>query len=161
MNNIQNKTKKLATHNYFPHIVNRKKLILFHFTCNSYFYMVKHNTSLIQEWDKSDKKSSIGVIDNLDVDIRTPIQKNVDTSMRMIETLDNRELSEELANYANENIIEEKTMLIEVNRNSNLLVTPGTIHRIVFDVMNSCILPVRYVFRVKSTPFRLYNIQPA
>ncbi|XP_050584880.1 uncharacterized protein LOC126919550 isoform X2 [Bombus affinis] len=115
----------------------------------------------IEEWDKSDKKSSIGVIDNLDVDIRTPIQKNIDTSMRMIETLDNRELSEELANYANENIIEEKTMLIEVNRNSNLLVTPGTIHRIVFDVMNSCILPVRYVFRVKSTPFRLYNIQPA
>ncbi|XP_060822052.1 uncharacterized protein LOC132910400 [Bombus pascuorum] len=115
----------------------------------------------IEEWDKSHKKSSIGVIDNLDVDIRTPIQKNVDTSMRMIETRDNHELSEELANYANENIIEEKTMLIEVNRNSNLLVTPGTIHRIVFDVMNSCILPVRYVFRVKSTPFRLYNIQPA
>lgn len=80
--------------------------------------------------------------------------------MRMIEPLDNRELSEELVNYAKENTIEEKRTLIEVNKNSNLLVTPGTVHRIVFDVLNSCVLPVRYAFRVKSTPFRLYNIQP-
>lgn len=80
--------------------------------------------------------------------------------MRKIETLDNDELSEELVNYANQNTIEEKKMLIEVNRNSNLLVTPGTIHRIVFDVMNNCVLPVRYAFQVKSTPFRLYNVQP-
>lgn len=81
-------------------------------------------------------------------------------SMKMIETLDNRELSEELVNYDNENTIDEKRMLIEVNRNSNLLVSPGTIHRVVFDVRNNCVLPVRYGFRVKSTPFRVYNLQP-
>lgn len=81
--------------------------------------------------------------------------------MRMIETLNNKEMSEELVNHVGKNIIEKKKMLIEVNRNSNLLVIPGTIHRIVFDVMNKCVLPVRYAFRVKSSPFRLYNIQPS
>lgn len=115
---------------------------------------------LIQEWENLRTRSSIEVIENLDVK-RTPIQKNINISTRMIETLDNKEMSEELINHVNENTIEEKKMLIEVNRNSNLLVIPGTIHRIVFDVMNKCVLPVRYAFRVKSNPFRLYNIQPS
>lgn len=114
----------------------------------------------IQEWENLRTRSSIEVIENLDVK-RTPIQKNINISTRMIETLDNKEMSEELINHVNENTIEEKKMLIEVNRNSNLLVIPGTIHRIVFDVMNKCVLPVRYAFRVKSNPFRLYNIQPS
>ncbi|KAK1136507.1 hypothetical protein K0M31_001057 [Melipona bicolor] len=105
-------------------------------------------------------RSSIGVIENVDVDVETPIEKTVNISTRMIETLDNSELSEELVNYSSENIIEEKRILIEINKNSKLLVSPGTIHRIVFDVMNSCVLPVRYTFRVNSTPFRLYNVQP-
>lgn len=115
---------------------------------------------MIQEWENLRTRSSIEVIENLDVK-RTPIQKNINISTRMIETLDNKEMSEELINHVNENTIEEKKMLIEVNRNSNLLVIPGTIHRIVFDVMNKCVLPVRYAFRVKSNPFRLYNIQPS
>ncbi|XP_015437906.1 PREDICTED: uncharacterized protein LOC107193045 [Dufourea novaeangliae] len=81
-------------------------------------------------------------------------------SMKMVETLDNQELSKELMNYGIENTIEEKQMLIDVNRNSNLIAAPGSVHRVVFDVMNNCILPVRYGFRVKSTPFRVYNLQP-
>lgn len=100
------------------------------------------------------------MMENHDGNVRTPPENLVNISMRMIEALDNREVSEELMSYSNENTIEEKRMLIELNRNSNLLVTPGTIHRIVFDVKNNCILPVRYAFRVKSTPFRVYNIQP-
>ncbi|KOX76152.1 hypothetical protein WN51_11892 [Melipona quadrifasciata] len=114
----------------------------------------------IEEQGKLRGRSSIGVIENVDVDVETPIEKTVNISTRMIETLDNSELSEELVNYSSENIIEEKRILIEINKNSKLLVSPGTIHRIVFDVMNSCVLPVRYTFRVNSTPFRLYNVQP-
>ncbi|CAD1481294.1 unnamed protein product, partial [Heterotrigona itama] len=114
----------------------------------------------IEERGKLQERSSIGVVENVDVDVETPIQKTVNISTRMIETLDNSELSEELVNYGSKNIIEEKRTLIEINRNSKLLASPGTIHRIVFDVMNSCVLPVRYTFRVNSTPFRLYNVQP-
>lgn len=115
---------------------------------------------MIQEQENLHTRPSTGVIENLDVK-RTPIQKNINISMRMIETLNNKEMSEELVNHVGKNIIEKKKMLIEVNRNSNLLVIPGTIHRIVFDVMNKCVLPVRYAFRVKSSPFKLYNIQPS
>lgn len=86
---------------------------------------------------------------------------DVNLSMRMVEAFDNQEVSQELVTHSNENTIEGKRMLIEVNRNSNLLVTPGKIHRIVFDVMNSCILPVRYAYRVKSTPFRVFGLQPS
>ncbi|XP_076634247.1 uncharacterized protein LOC143348182 isoform X2 [Colletes latitarsis] len=101
-------------------------------------------------------RSSVGSSEN--VDNKRPIINGVSMSMKIIESLDNRELSEETVNH--ENTIDEKKMLIELNRNSNLLVTPGTIHRIVFDAMNNCVLPVRYGFRVKSTAFRVYNLQP-
>lgn len=100
---------------------------------------------------------SVELLENLDTDFKTSTQN---VSMRLTEALDNRELSEELVTFASKNLIEEKKMLIEVNRNSNLLATPGTIHRITFDVMNSCVLPVIYTFRVKSTPFRVYNVKP-
>ena len=105
-------------------------------------------------------RSSIGLTETFDVDsIGKPIA-NFSTPMKMVEALDNRELSEELVTYSNENTVEERRMLIDVNRNSNLLATPGTVHRIVFDVKNSCVLPVRYAYRVKSTPFRVVGLQP-
>ncbi|XP_043520207.1 uncharacterized protein LOC122534016 isoform X2 [Frieseomelitta varia] len=114
----------------------------------------------IEEQGKLRGRSSIGVIENVDADIETPIQKTVNISTRMIESLDNSELSEELVNYGSENIIEEKKILIEINKNSKLLVSPGRTHRIIFDVMNSCVLPVKYTYRVNSFPFRVYNVQP-
>ncbi|KZC15153.1 hypothetical protein WN55_08226, partial [Dufourea novaeangliae] len=104
-------------------------------------------------------RSSIPLTDDFDADIRTQTN-DASMSMKMVETLDNQELSKELMNYGIENTIEEKQMLIDVNRNSNLIAAPGSVHRVVFDVMNNCILPVRYGFRVKSTPFRVYNLQP-
>ena len=137
-----------------------KKFILFYVAYNPYFHMLKHSTRLIQEQGKLRERSSIGVIENVDADIETPVQKTVNISTRMIETLDNSELSEELVNYGSENIIEEKGILIEINKNSKLLASPGRTHRIVFDVMNSCVLPVRYTYRVNSFPFRVYNVQP-
>ncbi|CAK9806749.1 hypothetical protein ANTQUA_LOCUS4993 [Anthophora quadrimaculata] len=121
----------------------------------------KSSETILSTKEKLNARSLSELVENFDVNVRPPpIKENVNISMRMIETQNNQELSEEFVNSNNENTIEEKKMLIEVNKDSNLLAMPGTIHRIVFDVMNSCILPVRYAFRVKSTPFRLYNIEP-
>ncbi|XP_031837408.1 uncharacterized protein LOC116429086 isoform X2 [Nomia melanderi] len=106
-------------------------------------------------------RSSIALNENVDTDIRMAAVHNASMPMKMAETLDNGELFKESVTYGNGNTIEEKKMLIDVNRNSNLIAVPGTIHRIVFDVMNNCVLPVRYGFRVRSTPFRVYNLQPA
>ncbi|KAF3423387.1 hypothetical protein E2986_13524, partial [Frieseomelitta varia] len=122
--------------------------------------IITPNTESMLEQGKLRGRSSIGVIENVDADIETPIQKTVNISTRMIESLDNSELSEELVNYGSENIIEEKKILIEINKNSKLLVSPGRTHRIIFDVMNSCVLPVKYTYRVNSFPFRVYNVQP-
>ncbi|XP_076751502.1 uncharacterized protein LOC143423805 [Xylocopa sonorina] len=115
--------------------------------------------SLAEEQGRHRTKSPTGSIENFDVEIDASTHKTINISTRMIETLDDRQFSEEMLSYVNQNV-EEKKMLIEVNRDSNLLVTPGTIHRVVFDVLNNCVLPVRYAFRVKSTPFSVYNVQP-
>ncbi|XP_076658891.1 uncharacterized protein LOC143362528 [Halictus rubicundus] len=120
---------------------------------------VEELPTFIQEQHGINARSSIPLSENIDGDIKRKID-NSDLPMKMVETSENQELLEELVNYSNENTIQEKRMLIEVNRNSNLIAAPGSIHRIVFDVMNTCILPVRYGFRVKSTPFRVYNVVP-
>ncbi|XP_076245835.1 uncharacterized protein LOC143186202 [Calliopsis andreniformis] len=115
----------------------------------------------MEEDQKINARSSIGLAENVDVDdIRMSVVNDASISMKVVEALDDQELSQELVTNNKENTIEGKRMLIEVNKNSNLLVTPGTIHRIVFDVKNGCILPVRYAFRVKSTPFRVVGLQP-
>ncbi|XP_076280606.1 uncharacterized protein LOC143209165 isoform X2 [Lasioglossum baleicum] len=123
-----------------------------------------HSVSFVEDLSTQEQhgigtRSSMPLSENIDVDMK----RNLDNSnlpVKMVETSENLELFEELVNYSNENTIQEKRMLIEVNRNSNLIAAPGSIHRIIFDVMNNCILPVRYGFRVKSTPFIVYNVVP-
>ncbi|XP_078047654.1 uncharacterized protein LOC144475533 [Augochlora pura] len=104
-------------------------------------------------------RSSIPLSENIDVDISKEINKDKSYT-KIAGTSENQELFEELVNYNNEDVIQDRKMLIEVNRNSNLLAAPGTVHRVVFDVMNNCVLPVRYGFRAKSTPFSVYNVVP-
>ncbi|KAL6446330.1 hypothetical protein ACFW04_001137 [Cataglyphis niger] len=53
---------------------------------------------------------------------------------------------------------ERKKILLEINAKSNLIAVPGTTHRILFDVTNNCVLPVRYTYRARSSPFRIINI---
>ncbi|XP_071626964.1 uncharacterized protein [Temnothorax longispinosus] len=60
----------------------------------------------------------------------------------------------------NEEPFERRKIMLELNPNSKLIAAPGTTHRIFFDAMNNCALPVRYVIRARSSPFRVYNIQP-
>ncbi|XP_043252636.1 uncharacterized protein LOC122397511 isoform X1 [Colletes gigas] len=130
-----------------------------HVTTSNYPSDNKHSSGGIFSTENRQEiraRSSVGSSEN--VDNKRPAINGVSMSMKIIESLDNRESSEEMVNY--ENNIDEKKLLIELNRNSNLIATPGTIHRIVFDATNNCVLPVRYGFRVKSTPFRVYNLQP-
>ncbi|XP_018313581.1 uncharacterized protein [Mycetomoellerius zeteki] len=68
--------------------------------------------------------------------------------------------SQKLSTQINENSFERRKLLLDVNANSKLIATPGTTHRVIFDATNNCVLPVRYAIRARSSPFRIYNIQP-
>jgi hypothetical protein len=81
-------------------------------------------------------------------------------STRVADGDHNQELSSDFAGDSDGNILRRKKMLIELNTDSNLIATAGTTHRVIFDVSNSCFLPVRYAIRARSTPFRIYNVQP-
>lgn len=82
----------------------------------------------------------------------------------MMDSGDNKnsqqELSAKLTESDREDIFRGKRMAVEVNVNSNLIATPGRIHRVLFDVTNNCVLMVIYRLRATSSPFRVYNVQP-
>jgi len=61
----------------------------------------------------------------------------------------------------NVDTFEKRKILLEVNANSKLIAAPGTTHRVIFDAMNNCVLPVRYVFQARSSPFRIISVQPS
>lgn len=56
--------------------------------------------------------------------------------------------------------LERKKILVEINPKSSLIATPGTTHRVLFDLTNNCVLPVRYAIRARSSQFRILSIQP-
>ncbi|KYN33144.1 hypothetical protein ALC56_12477, partial [Trachymyrmex septentrionalis] len=68
--------------------------------------------------------------------------------------------SQKLSTQINEDPFERRKLLLDVNVNSKLIASPGTTHRVIFDATNNCVLPVRYTIRARSSPFRIYNIQP-
>jgi len=96
---------------------------------------------------------------NEDGDMETKSFAIENVSTRVADGDRNQELSSDLA--SDRNILGRKKTLIELNANSNLIATAGTTHRVIFDVSNSCFLLVRYAIRARSTPFRIYNVQPA
>lgn len=55
---------------------------------------------------------------------------------------------------------ERRKILLDINPNTKLIAAPGTTHRVIFDAMNNCVLPVRYAIQARSSPFRIYNVQP-
>lgn len=93
------------------------------------------------------------------------LNENIDVNV-----IDNTNSSKEIINRNQELLagngeeffekLSEKRNVIEVNAKSSLIATPGTTHRVVFDVTNNCFLPVRYAIRARSTPFRIYSILP-
>jgi len=97
---------------------------------------------------------------NEDADMETKSFAVENVSTRVADGDRNQELSSDFAGDSDGNVLERKKMLIELNANGNLIATAGTTHRVIFDVSNSCFLLVRYAIRARSTPFRIYNVQP-
>ncbi|XP_020283230.1 uncharacterized protein LOC109854502 isoform X2 [Pseudomyrmex gracilis] len=97
---------------------------------------------------------------SLNENIDTNIIDNTNLSKKVINK--DRELSAQFAANDKELFeqLSERRNVIEVNSKSSLIATPGTTHRLVFDVTNNCFLPVRYAIRAKSAPFRIYNVLP-
>lgn len=96
--------------------------------------------------------------EDIDIDTKSFAIENVSTRTSNNDHI--QELSSDFAKTSNEDILGRRKTLIEVNANSNLIAAAGTTHRVMFDVSNNCLLLVRYAIRARSTPFRIYNIQP-
>ncbi|KAK2586204.1 hypothetical protein KPH14_001466 [Odynerus spinipes] len=86
-------------------------------------------------------------------------QTNMSIS-RMMENVNNQELTEEFARIGNDEKEEKRRIVVELNENSNLFVRPGTIHRIIFDVTNNHYQTIGCYFKVRSLPLAVYNVQP-
>ncbi|XP_012230485.1 uncharacterized protein [Linepithema humile] len=147
-------------------------------------YFILHNRSLTSYGDfkisqniLSNKKTALekqqkiqarsSEVASLNEDIDTNMKPSTfssETILTQMKDNENQELSAlEFAN--NEQFSERKKMLLEISANSNLIVvppsqSPGIRHRVTFDLLNSCILPVKYAIRAKSSPLRIYAIQP-
>ncbi|XP_072759242.1 uncharacterized protein [Anoplolepis gracilipes] len=94
---------------------------------------------------------------------------NEDTKDMKLSTKDNRmmQIQDNDQNFSMQDFaqnigdsFEKRKILLEVNPKSNLIATPGTTHRILFDVTNNCVLPVRYVIRARSSPLRILSLNP-
>ncbi|XP_024940609.1 uncharacterized protein LOC107267520 isoform X2 [Cephus cinctus] len=68
--------------------------------------------------------------------------------------------SEDLARLTGTNVIRTRTLFVDVNPATSLIVKPGTLARIIFDVTNSHSLTVRHYFQARSSTFSVANLQP-
>ena len=67
---------------------------------------------------------------------------------------------EDLSRSLNEELPIKRSLIVDVNPNTNLIANPGTIHRINFDITNSHVLIIRHYFAFRSTPLRVVGIRP-
>ncbi|XP_011878705.1 PREDICTED: uncharacterized protein LOC105567991 isoform X2 [Vollenhovia emeryi] len=104
---------------------------------------------------RSSEVSSL--IEDVDTKIKSSISETV--RMQMADSDQSQKFSTQIYN-ANEEPFERRKILLDLNANSKLIAAPGSTHRIIFDATNNCVLPVRYVIQARSSPFRIYNIQP-
>ncbi|XP_029673060.1 uncharacterized protein LOC115241436 [Formica exsecta] len=97
---------------------------------------------------------------NEDIDINDVKLSTRDNVLMQIHTQDSdQDFSTQFARNIG-NSFERKKILLEINAKSNLIAAPGTTHRVLFDVTNNCVLPVRYAIRARSSPFRILSIMP-
>lgn len=97
---------------------------------------------------------------NEDIDINDVKLSTRDNVLMQIHTQDSdQDFSTQFARNIG-NSFERKKILLEINAKSNLIAASGTTHRVLFDVTNNCVLPVRYAIRARSSPFRILSIMP-
>jgi len=98
----------------------------------------------------------------------TSLNEDIDTNDMKISTRNNvlmeiQDSDQDFSTQFTRNIgdsLERRKIFLEINAKSNLIATPGTTHRMFFDVTNNCVLPVRYAIRARSSPFRILSTQP-
>ncbi|XP_018399340.1 PREDICTED: uncharacterized protein LOC108777045 [Cyphomyrmex costatus] len=121
------------------------------------FKIFKQNFSNIKEQQQKIQARSSEVTSlNEDVDVK---MKSSAESVSMQIERDNDQ-NQKLSTQINEDPFERKKLLLDVNANSKLIATPGTLHKVIFDATNNCVLPVRYAIQARSSPLRISNIQP-
>ncbi|XP_011068989.1 PREDICTED: uncharacterized protein LOC105154895 isoform X2 [Acromyrmex echinatior] len=110
--------------------------------------------SIAEQQQKIQARSSEIASLNEDIDAKIKSSDEI-ISMQM-----DSDQSQKLSTQINEDPFERRKLLLDLNVNSKLIAVPGSIHRVIFDATNNCILPVRYAIRARSSPFRIYNTQP-
>ncbi|CAL1673937.1 unnamed protein product [Lasius platythorax] len=94
------------------------------------------------------------------------LNEDIDTNDMKLSTRDNvlmdndQDFSAQFAQNIGDSSLERRKIMLEINVKSNLIAAPGTTHRVLFDVTNNCVLPVRYAIRARSSPFRIIGVQP-
>lgn len=89
--------------------------------------------------------------EDIDAKVKSPISEIISTQMA------DGNQNQRFSTQVNEDPLERRKTLLEVNANSKLIAAPGTIHRVIFDISNDCLLPVKYVVQARSSPFRIYQ----
>ncbi|XP_011068988.1 PREDICTED: uncharacterized protein LOC105154895 isoform X1 [Acromyrmex echinatior] len=118
------------------------------------FKILSNFSNIEEQQQKIQARSSEIASLNEDIDAKIKSSDEI-ISMQM-----DSDQSQKLSTQINEDPFERRKLLLDLNVNSKLIAVPGSIHRVIFDATNNCILPVRYAIRARSSPFRIYNTQP-
>ncbi|XP_028047875.1 uncharacterized protein LOC114253740 [Monomorium pharaonis] len=122
-------------------------------------FRILPNVSNTKEQKVQPRSSEVASL-NEDIDMKMKTHPSHTYSETVPMEMENSDQSQRLSTQINEDSFEKKKLLLELNSNSKLIAVPGTTHRLLFDAMNNCILPVRYAIRARSSSFRIYNIVP-
>ncbi|XP_070154402.1 uncharacterized protein [Polyergus mexicanus] len=115
---------------------------------------------VLEQQQKAQSRSSEIASLNEDIDTNDVKLSTRDNVLMQIHTQDSdQDFSTKFARNIG-NSFERRKILLEINAKSNLIAAPGTTHRVLFDVTNNCVLPVRYAIRARSLPFRIFSIMP-
>ncbi|XP_011633440.1 uncharacterized protein LOC105424741 isoform X2 [Pogonomyrmex barbatus] len=124
------------------------------------FQILPNATSIKQQQKIQARSSEVASLNEDTEDAKMKSSMSEIVPMQMTNSDQSQKLSTQFAKI-NDDPFERRKILLEVNANSKLIAVPGTTHRVVFDATNSCILPVRYAIRARSSPLRIVNMQPS
>ncbi|XP_029179226.1 uncharacterized protein LOC114946743 isoform X1 [Nylanderia fulva] len=97
-------------------------------------------------------------IASLNEDIEMKLSTGNDILMQIQNN--DQDFSAQFAQNIGDASFERKKIVLDVNVKSNLIAVPGTNHRVLFDLTNNCVFPVKYAIQARSSPFRIINVQP-
>ncbi|XP_029179227.1 uncharacterized protein LOC114946743 isoform X2 [Nylanderia fulva] len=149
------------TNIYFAHtipLVNSK--INKRLTGREFVHVFERSAEIVDE--KEDQEQKIqprsSEIASLNEDIEMKLSTGNDILMQIQNN--DQDFSAQFAQNIGDASFERKKIVLDVNVKSNLIAVPGTNHRVLFDLTNNCVFPVKYAIQARSSPFRIINVQP-